>query len=507
MEFARPADLFDRIAEWSDLAGFAALEEPGLRLAIVSGHRRQGKSYLLRRVARSANALYHQAQEVGRVQALSRFADDISAELGIGRGKLHFADWESALRAALAYPDRGVDRMPTVGASGPRRMVVIDELPYLLAHSPEIPSVLQELYDESRDQGGYPPAAVILCGSALSVMSELLSGAKALRGRAQLDLTLRPFDYLRARDYWGIRDPAVAFQVDAVLGGTAGYRPLISAAPPETTAGIGDWLATSVLNPSHALFQETDYLLREDPRVGDKALYNSILSAVAAGQHTATGIGGVVGRDHNSLRYPLRTLEAAGFLTRIEDMLTQKRPLYYIADPIIRFAEAVIEPYRSLLEERDVASAWSKAAPAFAVRVLGPHFEQLALNWTAQHSGDRWGQELGSVGPAVVNDPLGKSQHQVDVLALDRTVSRADGKTRIAVIGEAKSTKRARTQADLDRLDRIRQLLGSRGLDVEHARLALFSREGFDVNLSQAAAERADVHLIDLGTLYETRPS
>jgi hypothetical protein len=32
---------------------------------------------------------------------------------------------------------------------------VIDELPYLLTHSPELPSVVQELHDEARD-GSYP---------------------------------------------------------------------------------------------------------------------------------------------------------------------------------------------------------------------------------------------------------------------------------------------------------------------------------------------------------------
>ena len=50
---------------------------------------------------------------------------------------------------------------------------MLDELPYLLDHSPEIPSVLQELWDEGRERPG-PPAAVIVC--PLSVMADLLSG-------------------------------------------------------------------------------------------------------------------------------------------------------------------------------------------------------------------------------------------------------------------------------------------------------------------------------------------
>ncbi|MBT0774221.1 hypothetical protein KIH74_35080 [Kineosporia sp. J2-2] len=502
MELARPQDLFDRTTEWSNLAAFAASQQPGLRLAIVSGRRRQGKSFLLRRLARAAGALYHQAQEVERVQALSRFADDVGLALGIGRGQLRFGDWETALRTALAYPERGSDVVPAAGASGAGRIVVIDELPYLLAHSPEIPSVLQEIYDESHDLAGYPSAAVVICGSALSVMSELLSGSKAMRGRAQLDMTLRPFDYRLARDYWGIEDPSVAFQLDAVLGGTAGYKPLIAPTPPSDLAQIPGWLAASVLNPSHALFQETDYLLREDPRISDRGLYNSILLSVAAGNHTTKAIGGTIGRDHNSMRYPLQVLESAGFLTKVEDLLTQKRPLYYIADPIIRFGQVVIEPHRAQLEEGEAEAVWATAATAFSSGVLGPHFEQLALTWTARYSGDRWGQEIGRTGPAVVNDAAGRSQHQLDVLALERNSQRFDTKARIVMLGEAKSTNRKRTPADLERLERIRELLVARGWDAAAAQLALFSREGFDQNLVDVTGERADVHLIGLDDLY-----
>ncbi|MBI3256806.1 MAG: ATP-binding protein, partial [Actinobacteria bacterium] len=47
----RPTELFDREAEWSDLVDFAQQGGPGIRLALVRGRRRQGKSFLLRRLA------------------------------------------------------------------------------------------------------------------------------------------------------------------------------------------------------------------------------------------------------------------------------------------------------------------------------------------------------------------------------------------------------------------------------------------------------------------------
>ncbi len=504
MRLNRPDDLFDRVEAWDELAGFATSRAPGLRLAIVSGRRRQGKSFLLRRLVHAGGGLYHQAQEVQRTQALARFAEDVAAALGLGRGQLRFGDWETALRAALGYPERGSTDLPTKVPPELRRLLVIDELPYLLAHSPEIPSVIQELYDEARDGRMALSAAVIMCGSALSGMNELLSGTKPLRGRAQLEMKLLPFDYRTAADYWGITDPGVAFQVDAVLGGTAGYKSLIAKPPPARVADLPHWLGTCVLNPSHALFGETDYLLREDPRITDKTQYNSILSAVAEGRHAPRDIGALVGRDYNHLRHPLGVLESSGFLGKVEDVLTQKRPLFFITDPIVRFAEVVVEPNRTLLEERDIATAWSRAAPSYSSQVLGPHFEQMALVWTQRYSGSRWAVELGEVGPAVINDREGKAQHQLDVVALARGSRRYDRRARVAVIGEAKSTNRARTEADLARLEKIRDALARGGLDVTSAHLALFSRDGFDKNVARIAAARADVHLVDLKTLYSS---
>lgn len=43
----RPEDLYDREREWNDLARFAAAERPRLRLGVLYGRRRFGKSFRL----------------------------------------------------------------------------------------------------------------------------------------------------------------------------------------------------------------------------------------------------------------------------------------------------------------------------------------------------------------------------------------------------------------------------------------------------------------------------
>jgi uncharacterized protein len=498
----RPVDLYDRTREWDDLVAFAAVTAPGLRVAVVSGRRRQGKSFLLRRLVDSVGGFYHQAQEVGRTQALARFADDIAPRMGLPAGTLQFDDWEAALRVALGFPERGSGTSPKSSPAGHSRLVVLDELPYLLSHSREIPSVLQELYDESRQQTGYPSAAVVVCGSALSAMSELLSGQHPLRGRAQLDMTVAPFDYLDSAGFWQVDDPEIAYRLDAIFGGTPGYRALIELPPPGFLEDLPGWLGRSVLNPSHALFSETDYLLREDPNVRSKEVFNSILTAVAAGRHTQTTIGGAVGRDHNQLRHPLDVLVKSGFLTEHRDLLNPRRPWYSIADPIVRFEVLITSPCRVLLEERDVKTAWDQSSHTFSSNILGPHFEHICRQWTAHHASGRFGAEIGEVGAAVVNDPSGKSRHELDVVALRRGRRGGNTNVRIAVLGEAKSSDRSRSVGDLERLDGIRSLLSDRDLDVTTAQLVLFGRAGFDENLVTKVRGRPDAHLVDLAELY-----
>lgn len=495
----RPADLFDREQEWADLNTFGTSTAGGLRLGVVWGRRRQGKSFLLRRLSRAAGGLYHQALQVERAQALERFSGVVGERLGLPPGAVQFPDWAVAFRTALGLTGGGAP--PGPGSSGPARLLVLDELPYLLDHSPEIPSVLQEMWDESQDRPG-PPAAVIVCGSALSVMADLLSGTRALRGRVTLNLLVRPFDFRLARSYWGIDDPQTAFLVDALVGGTPGYRALLEEPAPEHRDHVPRWLSRTLLNPAHALFDETGYLLREDPRVQDKALYNTILNVIATGRHSPREIGRALGRPSSALTYALQVLTSAGFVRREEDVLLQRRPTYFIADPIVRLGQLVIEPYRELLEERQSEHVWAAAQASVSAQILGPHFERLAQTWTQHFAGDRWPEPVGPVGPTVLNDRAGKAQHQIDVVALPRGTRRQGAAPRVVVLGEAKAANTPRTPRDLERLDLLRTSLMARGVDAGGAHLALFGRNGFDRALHDAVRGRSDVHLIDLEELY-----
>jgi len=491
----RPADLFDREREWKELSALCS-PPSGASLGIVYGRRRLGKSFLLRRLVAGMGGLYHQALEEQRAQALARLGETIATERGIDGGQLLLHDWSEALGTALAAPPGQ--------RSGAPRVVVLDELPYWLAHSPELPSLLQGILDRWNEGEGTRRATLILCGSALSVMSELISGARALRGRARLELVFAPFDFRSMREYWGIRQPGVALVLHSIVGGTAGYRDLMGR-PPRSLKELPDWLGASVLNPAHALFREAEYILAEDPRLVDRGLYHSLLDAISRGEQVPTRIAGRIGRQEGALRHPLRLLQEAGFVRREEDAFLERRPLYSVADPIVRFHHVIMRPAIAQLEERRAKEVWRQREASFRSQILGPHFESLAREWTLRFAApDTLGGEVGEVSPATVADPANRTTVQIDVVALAAEPGRG-GQPRVLMLGEAKHTQDRCDIGDLQRLERSRSLIetSGRASGAASARLALFSSAGFTGDLTAAARRRHDVILVDLERLYE----
>jgi uncharacterized protein len=94
----KPAWVYDRDFEWSALLNFARSESPRVRLGIVSGRRRQGKTFLLRALAEATGAFYYAAAEATTTDSLRELGSALAAHTGAA---LPYAirDWNEALRA------------------------------------------------------------------------------------------------------------------------------------------------------------------------------------------------------------------------------------------------------------------------------------------------------------------------------------------------------------------------------------------------------------------------
>ncbi|WP_045877996.1 ATP-binding protein [Pseudofrankia sp. DC12] len=486
----RPADMFDRDEEWAALAAFCEDPAPGAMLGVVTGRRRQGKSFLLEAACEQTGGLYHQALEGTGAESLRLFGERFAAHTGAA-APLAFSSWPAAIDAVLG-----------LGLGAPTT-VVIDEFPYLMKAAPELPSAVQAALGPRRAERTASRTRLILCGSALSVMGRLLAGSAPLRGRAALELVVPSLDFRLAREFWEIEDPLLAARLHAVVGGTPAYRDFARRDAPRGLDDFDAWVVRTVLNRNSPLFREARYLLAEEPDLRDPGLYSSVLAAVATGAVTRGAISNAVGRGADELGHPLTVLADAGFLVKADDLLRDRRPVWRIAEPLIAFYHAVVRPVFGQLEARgQAARTWSGRRATFASQVLGPNFEEICRTWTSAYaSAETLGtDDLGEVGHGAVHDHEQRAAMQFDVVALGP----ADGqRRRLVALGEAKWG----IQLGLEHLDRLRR--GTRlveqtnNLDVSSTRLLLFSAVGFTDQLRAGAASDRNVVLVDLGRLYE----
>jgi AAA+ ATPase superfamily predicted ATPase len=484
----KPARMFDRDHEWSTLTRFAVDDQPGAMLGVVSGRRRQGKTFLLDALCRATGGFYFGAVEETETESLRRIGTALTDFLNLPV-PFRPTDWYEVVDALLAL---GRERPVPV---------VLDEFPYLVKASPALPSIIQQAYGPLRDERVESRTRLLLCGSALSVMGGLLSGNAPLRGRASLELVVRTLDHRLSEQFWGITDHRLAVQVNSVVGGTPAYRREL--ARNDVPAGLedfDDWVVRTVLSAESPLFREARYLLAEEPDLRDSALYHAVLAGVAAGNASRGGIANYLGRKSSDLAHPLDVLEDAGLLVRDADVFRDKRSTYRIAEPLITFYHAVMRPVWDQLERPGFAQrVWDGSQRRFVSNVLGPRFEEICREWALFYADDGvFGELPARVGHGVVSDPGQRTTHEVDVAVIG-TGDR--GKPPLLAIGEVKWGD-VMGVGHLERLRHVASVLRRNDrYDTSRIRLLCFSAAGFMPELHDA--ERAgDVVLVGLDRLY-----
>ncbi|CRK59779.1 archaeal ATPase, fused to C-terminal DUF234 domain [Alloactinosynnema sp. L-07] len=485
----KPDWIFDRDDEWQAMTSFISRgltvgSRPRATLGVISGRRRQGKSFLLQSLAEQVGGLYFAATEATEAESLRGFARALDPHV---RTRLPaFDDWNEAIIGLFS----GIGENPTT--------VVIDEFPFLVRASPSLPSIIQR--ELGPGGSGFGSAVrLLLCGSAMSVMGKLLSGQAPLRGRAGLEMLVKPFSYRSSAEFWGITDARLAVMVHAIVGGTPAYRYEFSGGDvPADLADFDSWVARTVLNPRTPLFREARYLLAEETDIRDPALYHTILAAIASGKTTNGKIATYVGRKSDQITHPLNVLEDCGLVVRDTDMIQGNRSHYRIAEPLIAFYEAIMRDRWRDLEMARADAVWADSRQTYLSNVVGPHFEELCREFAAGADETLFAGRPAEVGAGVVSDPGNRTQIEVDVVV---KASSDRGPRCLLSLGEVKWGE-TMGLGHVARLTRAQGLLAAKGWDTVSTKLACYSGAGFTDELRAAAAGDDRILLIDLDQIY-----
>ncbi|MGP4093353.1 ATP-binding protein [Nonomuraea sp. KM90] len=475
----KPGEVFARDFEWQRLARFAERSSMRPKLGVVSGRRRQGKTFLMVSLAQQTGGFYFSATEATETESLHLFASALAEHVGAS-APFSFPSWDVAIQQLFAT------------SAERRELMVIDEFPYLGKAAPALPSIIQREIDRAVSRNS--PVSLLLCGSAMSVMGRLLAGNAPLRGRAVLELVLRPFDFRLAARYWGITDRRLAVQAHAIVGGTPAYLPFVEDDVPKGPDDFDDWVRRTVLDPGTPLFREARYLLGEEAEMRDSAMYHSVLAAVAAGNRTRGAISSYVGRKATDIGHHLNVLEDCCLLRREPDAFRPSRSIYRICEPLVTFYEVIMRPRWGFLESGRAENVWADSGARFRDQVLGPHFEEMCRQFVMLEP-DYFGGLPGEVGSGIVTDPVRREQIEVDVVVFAPAMP--GEQRRVLSLGEVKWGK-AMGSGHVARLRRARDLLDAKGYDVRDTVLTCYSGVGFDASLS---GER-DVRAVGLDELY-----
>ena len=338
----------DRIDEAARLKDALAREKSSL--VVMYGRRRLGKSTLIKRVL-SDNDVYFLADR-SESQYQRTLLAKVIAQVFPDFDKLAYPDWESMFRAVNYRTDK-------------RFTICLDEFPYLVEQSPELPSVLQKLVDEKQLKYN-----LVLCGSSQNMMYGLfLDSTAPLYGRADEIMRLAPISLPYIQEALSL-DAMNAIEEYSVWGGVPRYWELR-----ENKSSLDDALWHNILSVNGTLYEEPVKLFQDD--VKDIVKTSTIMSYIGTGANRLSEIAGRCNEPATNLSRPLKKLVDLGFLEKDVpfgiDEKNAKKSLYKIADPFMAFYYQFVVPNRSFIE-------LGRRMPL--EQALAAHFsEYVSMNW------------------------------------------------------------------------------------------------------------------------------
>ncbi|WP_239406183.1 DUF234 domain-containing protein [Frankia sp. Cj3] len=308
---------------------------PG-RAVLMRGRRRVGKSRLAEEFVDRAGVPYlffTASAQLDMAMDLRLFTEAAASSDLPGAGLFHEqkpGSWDAALRLlAGALP---ADQ-PSV--------VIIDEMPYLIANDPGFEGTLQKLFDRELSRR---PVLLLCIGSDLAMMEALNSYGRPFHQRAgeMVIPPLNPADVSTMVDL----NSADAFDAYLVTGGL----PLILDEWPGG-ASVHDYLREAVDDPTSALLVSAERALAAEFPVEAQA--RGVLGAIGSGERAFSLIGRAAGGiAPGSLSRALQLLAAKRLVTAMVPLSVRpsRETRYLIADPYLRFWLTFLGPYLHEIE-------------------------------------------------------------------------------------------------------------------------------------------------------------
>ena len=458
----------------------------GGQLIVLYGRRRVGKTDTLREFCKGKPHVFYSCREISDKLQLKGFSEKMLHEKIPAASYIkEFVDWESAFGSIteLSYSDS-------------KKLLIIDEFPYMCKGNESIPSIIQTLWDESlKDEN----VMIILCGSAMSfIEKELLAEKNPLYGRATGIYKMEPMGFYDAIKFfpdYSDRDKILAY---SILGGIPHYLRQFA---PELS--LDENIKKNILTKGCTLYSEVEFLLKQELR--ETPLYNSIIEAVALGSTKLNDISTKsLVEDTSKTSVYLKNLIELGIIERefsVDDGTKERantnRGLYRLTDNYFRFWYSFVFTNFSELESGDAEGVFEYNVKPALNEFASFAFEDVCREYVRElqkakklpfrykRMGRWWGKTTFRR-----KDSKEISETEIDLLAVS-------DKNDKYLIGECKFKERPFSFSEY--LDTAAKMSAQK--ESAEFYYYLFSESGFDDKLTAEAKNNKNIRLSDLADI------
>ncbi len=451
------------------------LEDGGAQFIIVYGRRRTGKTTLVLRWAEMTGrpVIYWVATHDTPTQVRLGFTQALWAWAYPGSQAVpRFDTWTEVFETAHSL----IGDQPVI--------LIMDEFSYAAESDPSLPSNLQAAWDHHFKDSNI---TIVLTGSHIGMMVDLMAYHAPLYGRFTAQLPLDPLPFSALREFLPHYSAAERVAVYAVAGGIPAYLERF-----KDSESIGANIQRLFMRRT-GMFRSEPFVLVGDVIRRETQTYETVLKAVAAGKRTPQEISAVVDLSSSYLSPYLKQLEKLRLIERrlpatvpLERRQSSRASHYHLADPYLRFYFRFIAPNLNLVEQELTSVLWDRIGEQFRAFVGATAFEELCKEWTlAQARAGRLGFQ-----PEIVGAHWAKHA-QVDVVAVN-------WREKAILLGECK------WGTDVVRRSIVRELLRKApkvvpGSDWE-VHYTFFARTGF-TEAARAEGKVVEAKFVDLSTL------
>lgn len=307
------------------------LESSRKNTILLYGRRRVGKTALIREVLNQISddtvIIYHEFHQVSLQQNCMEFSRSAALALGL---------------PSLPPFNNIPDIFRFISTLGKKTIIVMDEYSDLKKNAAkgEVDSYMRSVIDNLGEN-----IKLIVMGSLLKIMEELLDQDNPLFGRFTAIMKLEPFNYLDASGFFPEKSHYEQIELYSVFGGSPYVLSLLD---PHLT--VRENIEESLLPVSGSVRAYIEAVINQEVTRVPHGL--SILSLIGNGKRKYQELEDVIGREAKGvLAGELKKLIELEVISKTQPInKTGKTKCFYeITDPLLRFYFAYIYPNPSLM--------------------------------------------------------------------------------------------------------------------------------------------------------------